>query len=80
MNKISSTTPNVLTVTPRYVLHSMQKAMGGKIERALVELITNADDSYKELEKEGYDSVGRIFIEIARKRNIALKTIFFMLH
>jgi len=69
MNKISSTTPNVLTVTPRYVLHSMQKAMGGKIERALVELITNADDSYKELEKEGYDSVGRIFIEIARKRN-----------
>jgi hypothetical protein len=46
----------------------MERAMRGKIERALVELITNSDDSYRDLEDEGRQSSGKILIEIERKR------------
>jgi len=56
-----------LDVDPRYLRQNMEKAMRGKIERALVELITNADDSYRELEEQGKDSSGKIVIEIEKK-------------
>lgn len=43
-------------------------AMRGKIERALVELITNSDDSYALLEEKGIQTAGRIRIEMDRHR------------
>ena len=42
--------------------------MRGKIERGLVELITNSDDSYRDLEDEGKSISGKIRIEIERKK------------
>ena len=44
-NKIPS--EGVLISTRRHKRQDMEKAMRGKIERALVELITNSDDSYR---------------------------------
>jgi hypothetical protein len=46
----------------------MAKAMGGRIERGLVELITNSDDSYRDLEELGAQVSGKIRIEVERKR------------
>lgn len=46
----------------------MDHAMRGKIERGLVELITNADDSYSDLEEQGVKTSGKIRIEIERRR------------
>lgn len=46
---------------------NMEFAMRGSIERALVELITNADDSYRDCEEEGEQISGKIRIEIQRK-------------
>lgn len=43
-------------------------AMKGKIERALVELITNSDDSYTLLEEKGIRTRGLIRIEMDRHR------------
>ena len=43
-------------------------AMKGRIERALVELITNSDDSYANLEEEGVRVNGLIRIEVERRR------------
>lgn len=43
-------------------------AMKGKVERALVELITNADDSYALLEYRGIRVSGQITMEIERRR------------
>ena len=43
-------------------------AMKGRIERALVELITNSDDSYANLEDEGVRASGLIRIEVKRIR------------
>lgn len=51
----------------RYTRQNMAKAMGRNIERALVELITNSDDSYRDLEDEGKLVSGKIIIEIKRK-------------
>jgi len=55
-----------LKATPRYRRQNMAKAMGGKIERALVELITNSDDSYRDLEDLGSKVSGQIKIEVER--------------
>jgi hypothetical protein len=46
----------------------MEKAMRGKIERGLVELITNSDDSYRDLEEEKKQILGKIRIEIERRK------------
>ena len=54
--------------TTRYRRQNMAKAMRGKIERAIVELITNSDDSYRELEDNGVTVSGKIRIDIERKR------------
>jgi len=54
--------------TRRYKRQNMAKAMGGKIERGLVELITNCDDSYRDLEELELRVSGKIRIEVERKR------------
>jgi len=50
-------------------------AMRGKIERALVELITNSDDSYALLEQKGLRVSGLIRIEMDRHRLKAWKVV-----
>ncbi|MFC1955323.1 hypothetical protein ACFLWZ_02130 [Chloroflexota bacterium] len=57
-----------LKTTRRYQRQNMAKAMRGKIERGLVELITNSDDSYRDQEEEGVQPTGKILIEVERKR------------
>lgn len=57
-----------LKTTRRYQRQNMTKAMRGKIERGLVELITNSDDSYRDLEDKGLYTTGKIRIEAERKR------------
>ena len=54
--------------TTRYRRQNMTKAMRGRIERGIVELITNSDDSYRDLEESGTRVSGKIRIEIDRKR------------
>lgn len=57
-----------LGADPRYKRQNMERAMRGKIERGLVELITNPDDSYRDLEDNGVQVLGRIRIEVERRR------------
>jgi len=57
-----------LGATTRYKKENIDFAMRGKIERGLVELITNADDSYRELEEKNISISGKIRIEIERRR------------
>lgn len=57
-----------LGAEPRYKRQNMERAMRGKIERGLVELITNSDDSYRDLEEEEKQASGKIRIEIERKK------------
>ena len=52
----------------RHKRQDMERAMGGRIERGLVELITNSDDSYRNLEEEGKRTSGKIRIEIERRK------------
>jgi hypothetical protein len=64
-----------LKTTRRYRRQNMTKAMRGKIERGLVELITNSDDSYRDLEETGLPAPGKIRIEVERKRHAHLSII-----
>ncbi len=66
----SSKVPNEwdLSAESRYMRQNMEMAMRGRIERGLVELITNSDDSYRELEEEGKEVSGKIIIEIERRK------------
>jgi hypothetical protein len=57
-----------LGADPRYKRQNMERAMRGQIVRGLVELITNSDDSYRDLEEEGVKTSGKIRIEIERKK------------
>lgn len=57
-----------LGADPRYKRQNMERAMRGKIERGLVELITNSDDSYRNLEDEGKQASGKIRVEIERRK------------
>jgi hypothetical protein len=72
MKKVSIPNEWELTYTRRGKKQNMEKAMRGDIRRGLVELITNSDDSYRELE-ENYPSqrnkLGKIRIEITRRHN-----------
>jgi len=54
--------------TLRYKRENMDRAMQGRIERALVELITNADDSYIDMKERGERPSGIVRIEIVRRR------------
>jgi hypothetical protein len=56
-----------LGASRRYKKQDMDNAMRGRIERGLVELITNSDDSYRNLEEEKQIS-GKIIIGIERKK------------
>ena len=57
-----------LKATFRYKRQNMERAMRGEIERGLVELITNSDDKYRELEDLGVNTTGKIRIEVERRR------------
>src|SRR3990172_6108586 len=57
-----------LGAEPRYKRQNMERAMRGKIERGLVELITNPDDNYRNLEEEGKRASGKIRVEIERRK------------
>lgn len=67
---MTKTIPNKwdLIATLRYKRENMERAMRGEIERGLVELITNSDDKYLELEEQGAQPSGKILIEIERRR------------
>lgn len=60
-----------LNYTRRGKRQNMEKAMRGDIRRGLVELITNSDDSYRELEESAssQNKIRKIRIEITRKHN-----------
>lgn len=57
-----------LEIEPRYFLQTAERAMKNDIVRSLVELITNADDSYGELEYRGIKTNGQIIISVERRR------------
>lgn len=64
-----------LVADRRYKRENMDKMMRGKIERGLVELITNPDDSYQDLEEDGERISGKIRIEIERRRKKQLSIV-----
>lgn len=68
MPKVEIPTEWDLGASHRYKRQNMERAMRGKIERGLVELITNSDDSYRDLEDEGKQVSGKIRIEIERRK------------
>lgn len=53
---------------PRYFLQTAQHAMKSDVVRGLVELITNADDSYGRLEDDGQTVNGDIVVSLERRR------------
>ncbi|MFN8385663.1 MAG: hypothetical protein U0X92_04475 [Anaerolineales bacterium] len=57
-----------LEATLRYKRQNMERAMKGDITRGLVELITNADDSYRDMAENNKHPSGKIRIEIERRR------------
>lgn len=57
-----------LDTNTRYKKQNMERAVRGQIQRGLVELITNCDDSYRSLEDDGQQTKGKIRVEIERKR------------
>ena len=57
-----------LGASRRYKRQNMERSMGRRIERGLVELITNSDDSYRDLEDTGEQVLGKIRVEIKRRR------------
>lgn len=58
---------HTLTATKRYIKSHMQESMRGKIERGLVELITNSDDSYRDIEDANRCQIkSKISVEIER--------------
>lgn len=68
MRKVEVPTEWYLAAEPRYKRQNMERAMRGRIERGLVELITNSDDSYRDMEDRGRHISGKIRIEISRRK------------
>ncbi|MDP2649842.1 MAG: hypothetical protein Q8P10_03275 [bacterium] len=64
-----------LDIEPRYFLQTAERAMKNDVIRGLVELITNADDSYGEIEFNHQQVSGEISIFIERKRQSKNTTI-----
>ncbi len=56
-----------LEFADRFARQQADQAIKKDIVRALVELITNSDDSYKRLESRGISTNGQIIVEILRK-------------
>lgn len=75
MAKISIPSQWDLETTLRYKRHNMERAMKGDIARGLVELITNSDDSYRDMEENHKQPSGKIRIEIERRRKGQSKVI-----
>ena len=59
----------VIEVDDRHTVRRMRAAMQGDPIRALVELITNSDDSYIRLEDEGEEKEGIIDVFYNREKN-----------
>lgn len=64
-----------LEIEDRYFLQTAQRAMREDIVRGLVELITNSDDSYEDLEPNGKSANGLITIAVERRRKGKTTTI-----
>ena len=64
-----------LESTVAHKRRDLELAMRGSIERGLVELVTNADDSYRDLEEQEGRVGGKIRIEIQRKRKGQTKVV-----
>jgi hypothetical protein len=64
-----------LGAEPRYKRQNMERAMRGKIERGLIELITNSDDSYRDLEERAKEVSGKVRIEIGRRKKGQASTV-----
>ena len=52
----------IIQTDPRHITRRIRTAIQGNVIRALVELITNSDDSYTRLEEEGVETEGKIEI------------------
>jgi hypothetical protein len=73
---MSAKTSRRLEYHDRFAVQQADQAIRKDAVRALVELITNSDDSYHRLESAGKRSSGKIIIEINRKlRNSTLRII-----
>ena len=75
MPKFEIPTEWVLGTDPRYQRQNMERAMRGQIERGLVELVTNSDDSYRNLEDDGRKVSGKSRIDVERKKRGPSKVI-----
>ena len=75
LNKIILGQPQRFEIEDRYFLQTAESAMRDDIARGLVELITNGDDSYGELERNGLTTSGKILIEIERRRKNKTTTV-----
>jgi len=56
----------IIEVDPRHTIRRMKTGMQGNVIRALVELITNSDDSYIRMEEKGEIREGKIEIEYGK--------------
>jgi len=56
-----------IPMNPRFAKQSAEATIKNVID-AIVELVTNSDDSYRRLEEEGIDHCGRIEIHISRRK------------
>jgi len=66
----------IVEYTGRAFSQDAQEAMGGKIERAIAELVTNCDDSYVRLERpDGAPVKGSILIEMEHRRKRKWKVV-----
>lgn len=64
-----------LKIDKRVVKQLSDSAIKKDPERALVELITNSDDSYRRLESVGLPTTGNIIVEVIRKRKNSIFTV-----
>jgi len=62
----------IIKVHPRHTIRSMKKGMQGDVIRALVELITNSDDSYTRMEENLEFEEGRIEIEYRKHESCGI--------
>ncbi len=63
-----------LIISPRVAKRMSRASIRGNLIRALVELITNSDDSYRRLEEKGLQTNGSILIKINKKRRLITVT------
>jgi len=57
-----------LIITSRHVRHTISTMVQKDPVKALIELITNADDSYARMEENGQEVSGRITVDVIEKR------------